>query len=177
MWGATLFFIIRRDLGNLRNQYLISFMSSWLMLGGVSATFLSSAGPCFSHLLNPEHTHFLPLIDHLREQSRELIEAGWFPIWTLDVQDQLWVKYIEREGGLGVGISAMPSMHVSIAVLMAMASYRYNKKLGFFMWGYMVLIQVGSVHLAWHYAIDGYISIILTVTIWKISGYTSRKFT
>ena len=33
------------------------------------------------------------------------------------------------------------------------------------------IILIGSVHLAWHYAIDGYFSIIITAIIWYIVGY------
>lgn len=177
MWGMTLFFIVRRDLTHLRNQYLIAYMSSWLLIGGITATLLSSAGPCYTHLLNPEHTHYLPLIDLLNDQSRIMVEAGWFPVWALDVQDSLWLNYLGREGGIGAGISAMPSMHVSVAMLMALASYQYNKKLGLLMWAYMIFIQIGSVHLAWHYAIDGYLSIILTLLIWKGCGWISHRLT
>ncbi|MGF1719959.1 phosphatase PAP2 family protein [Vibrio kyushuensis] len=175
MWGSLLFFVIDRKSKLLRDQYLLSFLSSWLLIGGLSATLLSSAGPCYIHLLNPEHNYFLPLIDILRTQSRQLLEIGFPPVWAIDVQDALWLKYLSREGGIGVGISAMPSMHVSIAVLMALGSYRKNKILGYLMWGNALIIQIGSVHLAWHYAIDGYVSAILTIVMWKAVGLALTK--
>ncbi|MDN3683797.1 hypothetical protein QW180_05815 [Vibrio sinaloensis] len=43
------------------------------------------------------------------------------------------------------------------------------------MWLYVVAIQIGSVHLAWHYAIDGYLSIVLTLILWKLCGVLARK--
>ncbi|MCK6262470.1 phosphatase PAP2 family protein [Vibrio sp. ZSDE26] len=177
MWGSLLYFIIDRREKLIRNQYLLSFLLSWLLIGGISATILSSAGPCYMHLLNPEHNDFLPLLDILTTQSRQLMEIGFPPLWALDVQDMLWLKYLNRDGGIGIGISAMPSMHVSIAVLMAMGSYRKNKTLGCFMWANALLIQIGSVHLAWHYAIDGYVSAIMTVIMWKIVGASLTKLT
>lgn len=61
-------------------------------------------------------------------------------------------------------------MHVSVAVTMALAFQKLHKKLGYLMWGYVLAIQIGSVHLAWHYAIDGYLSAILTLVIWKSVG-------
>lgn len=176
MWGITLFFIVRRDLLLLRSQYLLSFMGSWFLVGGISAALLSSAGPCYTHLLDHNNTHYLPLMDRLAIQSQQLMEAGWTHIWALDVQDTLWLNYVSLEGGIGAGISAMPSMHVSVAVLMALATYQFNKKLGYLMWAYMIMIQIGSVHLAWHYAIDGYLSIILTLLVWKTAGWISHRY-
>jgi hypothetical protein len=33
-----------------------------------------------------------------------------------------------------------------------------------------VLIMIGSVHLGWHYAVDGYASVLTIPLIWKLSG-------
>ena len=35
---------------------------------------------------------------------------------------------------------------------------------------YAVAILVGSVHLGWHYAIDGYVAAIMVWVIWMVSG-------
>lgn len=32
--------------------------------------------------------------------------------------------------------------------------------------------MIGSVHLGWHYAIDGYVSILAVIVIWKAVGWT-----
>ena len=170
MWGSVLLFIIRRDLEKLRDQFLITFLTSWLLIGGVAAVLMSSAGPCYMHLLNPEHQYYLPLIERLETQSQTLVDNHWFPLWALDVQEMLWQMYSNQNSGIGGGISAMPSMHVSVAVTMALAFQKLHKKLGYLMWGYVLAIQIGSVHLAWHYAIDGYLSAILTLVIWKSVG-------
>ncbi|WP_191600827.1 phosphatase PAP2 family protein [Marinomonas algicola] len=47
-----------------------------------------------------------------------------------------------------------------------MTIYSLNKKLGYIAWAYALIIMVGSVHLAWHYALDGYFALILTTIIW-----------
>jgi hypothetical protein len=36
---------------------------------------------------------------------------------------------------------------------------------------YAVVIFIGSVHLGWHYAIDGYAGIAGTWLIWKFAGF------
>ena len=176
MWGAVLFFIVRRDLEKLRLQFLLCFLSSWLLIGGVAATVLSSAGPCYLHLVDPSATTYQPVMQRLTEQNQELIQLGWFRLWALDVQNTLWQMHLNQESVIGGGISAMPSMHVAIAVLMAIAAYNYRKDLGGIMWLYAITIQVGSVHLAWHYAVDGYVSAILTVCLWKVIGWMQNYF-
>lgn len=176
MWGAVLFFVVRRDLVRLRLQFLLTFLSSWLLIGGIGAITLSSAGPCYLHLLDPEVLYYQPLMQRLTEQSLELTQLGWFKLWALDVQNTLWQLHINQQSAIGGGISAMPSMHVSIAVLMAIAAYCHQKKLGLIMWIYAITIQIGSVHLAWHYAVDGYLSAILTACLWKGIGWIQNHF-
>ncbi len=170
LWGSTLFFIIKKSNLQLRFQYLISFMLCWVINGAIIATILSSAGPCYLYLLDKDNKQFLSLMQRLAEQSEYLKSIGLPELWALNVQDSLWQKYLTRSDGIGVGISAMPSMHVSSSVLMALGSYRVNKKLGILMWVFAVFIQIGSVHLGWHYAIDGYIGALLTIIIWLIIG-------
>ena len=38
-----------------------------------------------------------------------------------------------------------------------------------------VVILIGSVHLAYHYAVDGYFSILGTMAIWMVSGVLARR--
>jgi TRAP-type C4-dicarboxylate transport system permease small subunit len=61
-------------------------------------------------------------------------------------------------------------MHVSIAVLLALLYFRIHRWLGWAAAGFAVIIMVGSVHLGWHYAADGYLSAALTIVIWKGFG-------
>jgi len=65
----------------------------------------------------------------------------------------------------------MPSLHVAIAVLQALLGWRLSRKLGLILTGYAVIVLLGSVHLAWHYAVDGYLSILLALIVWKASGW------
>ena len=64
----------------------------------------------------------------------------------------------------------MPSVHNGLAVLFAIAGWRINKWFGGFLAGYAVLIWIGSIHLGWHYAIDGLLAAALTLGIWTIAG-------
>jgi hypothetical protein len=38
-----------------------------------------------------------------------------------------------------------------------------------------VIVLIGSVHLAYHYAVDGYVSIVVTGMIWAVSGALARR--
>ncbi len=175
-WTVLLFFMIRPDTGRLRQQYLISYFLCWVIIGGVFAILLSSAGPVYYNHLVAGTDPFVPLMEVLTDQNEWLTErGGWLRVWPLEIQDKLWETYSNSETTLGSGISAMPSMHVAIAVLMALGVSRLNRKLGFVFWIFALLIQIGSVHLAWHYAIDGYLAAILTVIIWKIAGRLTAK--
>ena len=40
---------------------------------------------------------------------------------------------------------------------------------------FAVVIQVGSVHLGWHYAVDGYIGARLTLAVWLGVGWVMKK--
>ena len=96
-------------------------------------------------------------------------------VYALDVQDYLWNSYLKTTIDVGTGISAMPSMHLSIAALLYFSAKELNKNFGYAMLIFLILIQIGSVHLGWHYAIDGYVSIFLTWLIWKSMGYLCDK--
>ncbi|GHF19631.1 membrane protein [Kordiimonas sediminis] len=170
-WTVWVYFLVRLKPEHDRQQYLISFILSWMIIGGVFAIFLSSAGPCYyAHLIDTPDP-FAALMDRLYEQ-RLWIETNdsYPPLWALDTQNMLWDNYMAEETAVGSGISAMPSMHLSVATMMALGMYRISRFWGYVFWVYVAMIQIGSVHLAWHYAIDGYVSIILTIIIWKIVG-------
>ena len=71
---------------------------------------------------------------------------------------------------MGSGISAMPSMHVALATLFALVGWRTNRWVGIATTLFAVIIQIGSVHLGWHYAIDGYAGAVGMIVIWLLVG-------
>jgi hypothetical protein len=84
----------------------------------------------------------------------------------------LWRSY--EQGGLVAGISAMPSMHNATALLLALAGRVLNKQLGYVLWAPCALIYVGSVHLAWHYAIDNYFGWAIALACWWAAAPLAR---
>ncbi|WP_063656123.1 phosphatase PAP2 family protein [Aliivibrio fischeri] len=168
VWIIAFYFLISVKNEKLRTQYLLSFVLCWIINGGFIAVGLSSVGPCFYHLIENGNHYFSPLMDLLNEQNQQLIEKNYsVTVWALKTQTTLWESYLKGGFHLGSGISACPSMHVSMATLMAIGMTKKNKWWGFVFWPYCLIIMIGSVHLGWHYALDGYLSLILTTIIWK----------
>ncbi|MDH3281498.1 MAG: phosphatase PAP2 family protein [Gammaproteobacteria bacterium] len=146
----------------LRNQYLYSFILTWIILGTVLATALASAGPVYYGRAVGGVDPFAPLMQRLYEIN------GMWEVWTLPLplQERLWTVYESRGLMLGSGISAMPSLHIATTTLTMILAWKFNKVAGIAMTLFLVVIQIGSVHLGWHYAIDGYVSIPLVFLIW-----------
>lgn len=90
---------------------------------------------------------------------------------------QNYLKNAYDRGALvfGGGISAMPSMHVSVATLIALAGYSWQRWIGLALTPFVVVIWIGSIHLGWHYALDGIVAAIMTLLIWALSGNVVKK--
>ncbi len=154
-----LFMLFSRRADAIRRRYLFSYLATWTIMGFVLATALSSMGPCF---LEP-----LAGNAHFAEQMAYLYQADEsYPVLVLDVQEALLEPYLTLGPGYGPGITAMPSMHVALAFLSYLAVRHVSRRAGQLFLAFCMLIFVGSVHLAYHYAVDGIVSIVVTAAIW-----------
>ncbi len=148
----------------LRMQFLLSFLLVWCVIGTLAATLLSSAGPVYYGRITGAEDIFEPLMAYLRTANETM------PVLALELQELLWTRYENGSLGLGSGISAMPSMHVATSFLFALLGWRSHRVLGVALSVFAFLILVGSVHLGWHYAIDGYLAIAMTWGVWLAVG-------
>ncbi|AQR75351.1 phosphatase PAP2 family protein [Sphingomonas sp. LM7] len=144
------------------------WLAAWILIGGVGAWLLGSAGPCYYNALVAPDAGFALFDAQLQHQAQAAREGGW-PIAAIEFQSMLLDAY--RNGGYAPagGISAAPSMHVAMAALFAIGGFRINRWLGGGLTLFAALIWVGSVHLGWHYAVDGLISIVAMLAIWFAS--------
>ncbi len=149
----------------LRRQYFITYFVNWIFLGNIVALLFLSGGPIYSLALTGS-PRFQPLVDYL-QFSKGL------PFSSVDVADLLWAAHMTGNSAEGSGISAFPSLHLAMATLWGLTLTRILPWIRWPMVAFVAIIEIGSVHLGWHYAIDGYFSIIVTLLIWKLAGVSS----
>ncbi len=143
----------------LQLRGLLTYAVSWILLGNILAAAFSSVGPCFYAEFYHDG-YFAPLMDELRDGAQE------HPIVALTVMRYLLDSLaIDR---FGTGISAMPSMHVSIAFLASLVMWQGTRLL----WArllaacFTAATFIASVHLGWHYAVDGLLGVAVIALIW-----------
>jgi hypothetical protein len=133
-------------------RFFLSWSIIWTLLAVVAATALASAGPIYG-----------PLLDFGFEELR--LKAA--PITTF-YRDLLWQAYVNDDPRFGGGISAAPSIHCAVAFLFVLAAR--NTLLFWPAIIYAGVIWFSSVYLGWHYAVDGAMSLIAVILIWKLTA-------
>jgi PAP2 superfamily len=155
----------------LRQRYLLSYFSSWILGTLVLGSMFSSAGPCFYGFVVTGENPYAPLMASL-SASTEI-----YPIWALTTQDALWASHLRGSGNIE-GVSAMPSLHVASSVLLVLLARAHGVR--WFKWFthlFAAGIFTGSIVLGWHYAADGYAGAALALFCWWASGkFLSKRF-
>ena len=152
----------------LRLRFFLTFVLTWIVLGDIMAEIFSSAGPPYWDYVVGGVNPYRGLFEHLTILAKQM------PLGTPIVQAGLWQRYTSATQNPYTGISAMPSIHVSMPVLYALVGWRTWKPLGVAFAAYGVVILLGSIHLGWHYAVDGYASILGVLLLWYASSLLLR---
>lgn len=160
----------------LRAQVLIAWVLAWLLIGTLGAWAMGSAGPCYYNDLVGPDANFLALNQRLAGLYDSATRMG-IELSNVSFQSTLLARFHEGKYVMAGGISAMPSMHVTMAVLIALAGWRVARPLGHVLAGYAVLIWLGSIHFGWHYGVDGPVALILMLWVWRLSGWIVRAVT
>ncbi|MEO6394867.1 MAG: phosphatase PAP2 family protein [Devosia sp.] len=142
----------------IRLRYMLCFVLSWVLIGNVAATLVSSAGPIYYGLVTGDFHRFAEVMIFTASS------AGQFAA-TTDFQAYLWYLHANDLPGLGSGISAFPSMHVSIIVMNVLFVCEASRKWILPSLLYIGFVLVSSVYLGWHYAVDGYVAAAMTAAI------------
>lgn len=147
----------------LQLRGLLCYVFCWAFLGNLVAMGLASVGPCFYDTFYHSH-YYQPLMENLGTVDKQY-----------GIRALRNMKYLTDTLGkdrFGAGISAMPSIHVTMVTLLFLSTLTYARA----RWVkivaglYAVMIFVGSIHLGWHYAVDGIVAIASTIVIWIGAG-------
>lgn len=142
----------------LKTRAIVTYALAWPLLGTIGAYMLSSAGPIFQERMFGGGGD---LVTALRARGAD---------GTLFAYEKLWASYSDGAPLIGGGISALPSMHIALATWIALVVRSAHPRFAWLGWAYVATIWFGSVHLGWHYVVDGAVGIAGTFVIWHFSG-------
>jgi len=154
-------FALKFETPERRFQFCLATILLWFFGGNLIATFLSTAGPCYYESFFNDGT-FQPMMEKLSAAHAAS------PLNAVAYHDTL-LSYYENPSYRMGGISAMPSLHNGTAFLFMCLFWRFpvGKILTSI---FMLMTFVGSIVLAWHYAIDAFIAIPVAYLAWWVSG-------
>jgi len=160
----------------LRMQFLLTMALAWALIGNVAATLMSSAGPCYYSLVVGGANPYAPLMDYLHGVGDDLSFHAFgheihIPFTAMILQDLLWQSHLAGDFGLAKGISAAPSMHVASSWIIARLAWSIGGRARIFGGMFVLFIFVGSIHLGWHYAVDGYVAATAAWALWRAVGW------
>ncbi|WP_170063329.1 phosphatase PAP2 family protein [Albidovulum inexpectatum] len=139
-------------------RFLSLYVLCWIGLGNLLALAGSSVGPVFY-----DSAYGTDRFGHL---AAALEDTGMTSSLIGMTQYYLWDSYVTGNLAFGSGISAFPSVHVGVATVTALYLFERNKVLVLPGILFLAAIMFLSVYSGYHYAIDGYVSIIMIVGAW-----------
>lgn len=157
MYLPVLLFLFDGDQARIR-RFLWLYFFVWIGLGNLLALGFMSAGPVYyDRLLGGEI--FAPLTEALAASGVTDSATGRAQAW-------LWDVYSAGRQEAGTGISAFPSVHIGMVTLLAL--YMWERSRWLVLPGVVLVssFQFLSVFLGWHYAVDGYFSILAVIGVW-----------
>ncbi len=168
VWTASLvfvpfFFCVTTRMPAHRNRFILAYLLTWIVSGVILSGLFMSGGPAFYGEITHDHARYGELMRYLSFDTDSMFSAAWD-------QRLLWKLHSENSATVGAGISAFPSLHVSMILLCCLGLWKINRPFAYVFIAIAAIIILGSVHLGWHYSVDSYAAILLTLLIWKISG-------
>lgn len=155
---------------HVRGTFFLTYLITWILLGTVIAMATSSGGPCYFQYVHAPPNPYAEQMAYLDGLDQQ------YGLNALFFQHELWKNYVENKGGIINGIAAFPSIHVAVAMMFFLLGRHYGRWATIITGAYFCVILFGSVALAWHYAIDGYFSIIATPLIWFFSSWLIKRY-
>jgi hypothetical protein len=98
-----------------KSRAIIAYVLAWFILGVVAAVLFASAGPVFYDRLLGGH--------QFADLRSRLNTGAWM---TQSESDAMWGSFESKRPSMVLGMSAMPSIHVAIAVWMWLAARSFS---------------------------------------------------
>ena len=144
-----------------------AMMGTWFLAGVAGATLFSSVGPIFADLVDPAlGERFAPL----RASLATLLPPNDAVLMTQEYLRKAHEIPIAIRGG---GVSAMPSMHLGVAMMFVIAGWNTIWRIPAL--AFWVVIWVGSIHFGYHYAWDGIIGSAIAWACWKATAPIANR--
>ncbi|MBI1214207.1 MAG: hypothetical protein GC185_00140 [Alphaproteobacteria bacterium] len=148
-----------------RLRFLASYLVSWIIFGSVAATVFSSVGPLFVHDFFPKAPDIFADVsanlDRISAGSFFLAEEAREKLLTWTRNDVLFDPN---------SLSAMPSMHVGIAFLIALYMKEIDRRLFAAAALFCALVFFATLYFGLHYAIDSYVAVAGVWAMWRATG-------
>lgn len=148
---VPLLFLLAVKLRPRRGRFFFAYCLIW-MLGGMMYFAWPSLGPVYYRPSRFVWLDQAPYAQYLQDLlMRDYVRFRTDPAYYT-------VKLYQ-------GVAALPSLHVGVLVLFAIAS-RPWRPVAVALWALTAVTFVGSLALGWHYAIDGYAGAALACLAW-----------
>lgn len=149
-----------------RARTMVLYGMAWVLIGNVVALAGMSGGPVYFDRLYGG--------DRFGDLTAAIAQtpaiSGYFGL----IQDDLWMAFVTSEQSIGSGISAFPSVHLSIAMVAALYLWERAWLLGVIGAGFVLVILFLSIYSGYHYALDGYVSIAIMWSAWAMMRRWAR---
>jgi hypothetical protein len=161
----TFYWLMLKPPSREKTIAVISYFLCWSVFGPVGQALFPAAGPIFYDRLG-YGSRFADL------PSVELVGA---------ISSYLWAHYQMNSAGVGVGISAMPSLHIASMAWAVLSFATFRSKITVPAVALALYMWAGSILLGWHYFTDGVVGIIgaggcfFLATLWAKLARRSRQ--
>lgn len=152
-----------------RLRHTLAFAMLTIVPTSLVAEMWPAVGPCFEAFYH-HNPQFVEMTKTLATQQAELVAQGHPGLSSVAAQAKLQSLFGSPTIADGGGIAALPSMHNALSTLFLCFLLGFSRRWLWLALPYAALILFGSVHLGWHYAIDGVVGIVLAFLMWRIAG-------
>lgn len=149
----------------LRKRYMFSIVLIWIVGVWIYIGW-PALGPVYFH-----HSQFAQTLKSM--PSADFTQRALMANYNKVVLSRS-TGIIKAPFNPSLGIAAMPSLHVGLMWLFFLWSRRLPRAFPLFFFLYTILVFVGSLVSGWHYAVDGYVGVLIAWLSYRGALLTER---